>query len=1098
MKTKGFVMTEYKGNHKGNHKVGRLIIVDDEAELMTALSEMLARQGYETVGFTTGAEALNMMREQDYDLLLTDMMMPEMDGIELLRAALVIDPDVVGIVMTGQGTVQTAVEAMKTGAFDYILKPFKLNTLLPVLSRAMGVRRLRMENMQLRETVAMHELGKAIAYAYDLNSILSKVADAALQQCDADEASIMLPCRNGKELQVAAIRGRSTEYLGENIPIDQGIAGWVAQNREPVILHGEVDDRRFSPIKPRVDISSAVSLPMLVGGNLVGVLNVNITRSRRPFTLGQVKALGILINIVSPILENTSLYIKVRQAEEQYRGIFENAVEGIYQSTPDGHYITANPALARMLGYASTQELMAEVTDIGKQNYVNPEDRVTIHKLLEKEGTVKGFESRHRRKDGSRFWVSINSRVERDRDGNIQYYEGIMEDITRRKEAEGRQKLTNEILEALNRPNDIINLIRDILVKVRAHTGIEAVGIRLREGEDFPYYVADGFPESFLAAERYLCARDDQHNIIRDSRGNPQLECMCGNILSGRINPALPFFTEGGSFWSNGTTELIASTSEEDRQACTRNRCNGEGYESVALIPLCSRGEIIGLLQLNDKRKGCFTLDMIQYLEGIGASIGIAVARQLAVKAIQESEENYRLHFENVSDIICSIDAQTKILNISPSVEKILGYKPEELIGKSVRKMGIIMPEGSETAFPGMDPIRAGEQAESFIHEFIAKDGMKKFFEIKGSSLIREGKSPQVICIARDITERKQAEEWLLHERYLTDRIMKTSPAAIIVLNRKGSVVFSNKRTEDLFGLTGMELAQLTYKSSPFRMMDHDGNPYPEERNPFTQVMADGEPVYGVPSAIEWPDGRRRYLLVNGAPIRDEQGHITDIILTLDDITPYKEAEERVQKGVKQLEKGMVNTIKAMSMVVETRDPYTAGHQDKVARLAVSIAGKMGLKKEIVSGIQMAGMIHDIGKMYIPADILSKPSRLSDIEMQLIRTHALAGYEIMKDIEFPWPVARIILEHHERMNGSGYPNRLKGDDILMEARIIAVADVVDAMASHRPYRPSLGVDRAIDEIKKNKGIFYDSAVVEACLALFTEGADSFDYHSNAQ
>ena len=288
-----------------NHKVGHIIVVDDEAELMSALCEMLAGQGYETAGFLTGAEALAVLKEREFDLLLTDLMMPGMDGIELIRAGLEIDPNLIGIIMTGHGTVQTAVEAMKIGAFDYILKPFKLNTLLPLLSRAMQVRNLRLENMQLKETVAIHELGKAIAFSSDLNSILNKIADAALQQCSADEVSIMLPTKSGRELYVAVVRGGRTENLGEHAPIEQGIAGWVARNRESVVFRGEVNDPRMAPIRPRNDIHTAVSMPMLSQGKLVGVLNVNITKSHRQFTLGQLKALSILVSIIAPILENT-------------------------------------------------------------------------------------------------------------------------------------------------------------------------------------------------------------------------------------------------------------------------------------------------------------------------------------------------------------------------------------------------------------------------------------------------------------------------------------------------------------------------------------------------------------------------------------------------------------------------------------------------------------------------------------------------------------------------------------------------------------------------------------------------------------------------
>ena len=552
---------DMKKNHD-NFKVGRIMIVDDEAELMTALCEALAVQGYETTGFTTGADALKILVEQDYDLLLTDLMMPEMDGIALLKAGLEIDPNLVGIIMTGHGTVQTAVEAIKLGAFDYVLKPFKLNTLLPLLSRAMEVRSLRMENIQLRETVAIHELGKVIAFSSDLNAILNKVADATLQQCTADEVSIMLPTRDGKELYVAVARGGHREYIGERVPMERGIAGWVARNRETVIINGKVDDPRFSPVNPRNDIRAAVSMPMLAGGNLVGVLNVNVTRGHRHMTLGQVKALSILVSIIAPILENTWLNIQIRQAEEKYRSIFENAIEGIYQTTPEGQFITANRAIATMLGYDSPEELMSAVTDIAGQLYVIAEERIKLKQMIEDHGQAKSFETSLYRKDGRIIWVSISIHAVCDKKGELLNYDGIAEDVTARKLAARQQALTSRILETLNRPNEIINLIRDILLLLKEYTGVEAIGIRLREGDDFPYFETNGFPPHFLEAENHLCARDNTGEIIRDSQGNPYLECMCGNIACGRTDSKFSFFTEGGSFWANSTKELLASTSE--------------------------------------------------------------------------------------------------------------------------------------------------------------------------------------------------------------------------------------------------------------------------------------------------------------------------------------------------------------------------------------------------------------------------------------------------------------------------------------------------------------------------------------------------------
>jgi len=184
------------------------------------------------------------------------------------------------------------------------------------------------------------------------------------------------------------------------------------------------------------------------------------------------------------------------------------------------------------------------------------------------------------------------------------------------------------------------------------------------------------------------------------------------------------------------------------------------------------------------------------------------------------------------------------------------------------------------------------------------------------------------------------------------------------------------------------------------------------------------------------------------------------------------------------LRKALGGTVHAIASIVEKRDPYTAGHQRRVSDFARAIATEMGLSNDRIEGLRVAAIIHDIGKLSVPAEILSKPTKLTRIEFSLIKTHSQSGYDIIKDIDFPWPIARMVIEHHERINGSGYPNGLTGDNLLLESRILAVADVVEAMASHRPYRAALGIEPALEEIEKNKGIFYDAAVADACLRLF--------------
>jgi PAS domain S-box-containing protein/putative nucleotidyltransferase with HDIG domain len=205
------------------------------------------------------------------------------------------------------------------------------------------------------------------------------------------------------------------------------------------------------------------------------------------------------------------------------------------------------------------------------------------------------------------------------------------------------------------------------------------------------------------------------------------------------------------------------------------------------------------------------------------------------------------------------------------------------------------------------------------------------------------------------------------------------------------------------------------------------------------------------------------------------------------DITERKHAEEEQRRSYNQLRETLISTVNALASTVEMKDPYTAGHQRWATRLACAIAKEMGLSEEQIEGIRMAGLIHDIGKINIPAEILSKPGQLSDIQYNMVKIHAQVGCDILREIKFPWPVAKIVLQHHERWDGSGYPEGLSGEEIILDARILAVADTVEAMSSHRPYRIAHGIERALEEISLKRGTSYDPAVVDACLTLFERG-----------
>jgi len=368
------------------------------------------------------------------------------------------------------------------------------------------------------------------------------------------------------------------------------------------------------------------------------------------------------------------------------------------------------------------------------------------------------------------------------------------------------------------------------------------------------------------------------------------------------------------------------------------------------------------------------------------------------------------------------------------------------------------------------------------------RDGNEFMVIAKTSPLYQKEHLVGEILLVEDITERKKAEAEVRDSQRLLADTIESLPDATVVIDRKGKVLYWNR---EMVEMTGFLAADMVGKDDyeyalPFYgirrpiLIDMIVDPRVRFDNQYIYVHKEGK-VLTTETKTGKLKGKERILWGRATPLFNTRGQIVGAIESVRDITDRKEAEDDLKKSHDKLEAIFSGTVSALAVTTEKRDEYTAGHQHRVAALACAIAKEMGLSAMMIDDIKIAGTLHDIGKLYVPLDILSQSGKLTEIEQLFVKTHPAAGYDIVKNIPFDGPIADIILQHHERMDGSGYPQGLARDKILLEARVLSVADVVEAMASHRPYRPALGIDKALEEIQSNAGRLYDENVVNACV-----------------
>lgn len=488
---------------------------------------------------------------------------------------------------------------------------------------------------------------------------------------------------------------------------------------------------------------------------------------------------------------------------ERYRILFEQSPDAtMTMAAPSWRFTTANSAAMALFGVKTLDAFLA-LDPSGVSPEQQPDGRPSAEKAKEmietalREGS-HCFEWTHKRTDGELIpctvlltKMSLAKQV---------FVQATVRNITAQIESERRQTLSTEVLSVLNNLPNLSVAINRILAAIQQATGFDAVGIRLRKGDDFPYYAQSGFSSDFLLAENTLLACGYDDGRCRDENGNLSLECTCGLVLSGKTDPNNPLFTPGGSCWTNDALSLLDLPADQDLRLHPRNRCFHEGFRSIALIPVRANQEIVGLLQLNNRRAGCLTLEMVKFFEGISSSIGMALVRKQTEEALCESEEKFRIHVQNSFDVIFTLDKEGTFLFVSPAWEWHFGYPISDAMGKPFAPF--VHPEDVASLMEYlMRVLNTGQSETSPPYRVKRADGEWRWFVANGTCYVDAKDEPQFIGVGHDITERKRAEEEIVLNNVLLSAQQEASLDGILAVDGDDKVLLFNRRFVEMWDI---------------------------------------------------------------------------------------------------------------------------------------------------------------------------------------------------------------------------------------------------------------------------------------------------------
>ncbi len=609
-----------------------------------------------------------------------------------------------------------------------------------------------------------------------------------------------------------------------------------------------------------------------------------------------------LIGLITDITEIIKREEQLKESENKYKLLVEGSPNIIYIFSSKRGMLYWSPRVESILGFSDD--------DLKKNpfiwyNSIHPDDIKKVDKVINDKSENKNqtidIEYRIKDKKGNIRWLHDCIISKKNVDKDI-ITEGNAIDITERKKSDERQSLTIKILQLLNKKEERINIIQEILILIKEYTRIEAIGIRLKEGDDFPYFETNGFSKQLIDKENFLCARNKNGKLVFDEKGKPTLECVCGAVLLAKTNSNYPFFTYGGSYWTNSTTEMLLSTTELEHKIHMRNKCHQEGYESLALIPLRSGKNIIGLLQLNDKKKNKFTLDLIEFFEKIGDSIGIALERKKAEEELKNSEVKFFKAFHSNPNLMAILSLENyKFIDVNDTLLKILGYEKSEIIGHVPKELNIFVNyEDFDKALTILEKGNKFDNLETSIYTKTKAIRNVIFF----GETIELYNEKCLLSVAVDITERKKAEKILREKEAEIGSIFRASPIGIGVVKDRIFTQVNDKFCE----MVGYSKEELINKNS--RMV------YPDDKEfelvgkiKYQEIKEKGSGT--IETKFKRKDKKIIDILLSSTPLNpnDISEGVTFTSLDITDrkfaINALKESEERF----KELFNNMINGV---------------------------------------------------------------------------------------------------------------------------------------------------------------------------------------------